>query len=85
MVEFFEDLMVSIVQPTIKKLREAVHSWVTAGSQNSRILARVSVQRGGTAPRATRPIPPARRAYHSLEAPSQVVREVRVPGVILSG
>jgi hypothetical protein len=48
MVEFFEDLMVSIVQPTIKKLSEAVHSWVTAGSENSLILARLTISERGT-------------------------------------
>jgi len=46
MVEFFEDLMVSSVQPTIKKLSEAVHSWVTAGSQNSLILAASAFREG---------------------------------------
>src|SRR6267143_3411219 len=46
---------------------------------------RRSIQRWGTAPRATRPIPPARWAYHSSEAPSHLVRESRVHGVILSG
>ena len=46
MVKFFEDLMVSIVQPTIKKLSEAVHSWVTAGSQNSLILAASAFREG---------------------------------------
>jgi hypothetical protein len=45
----------------------------------------LSFQRGGTARTATTPTPPARWAYHSVEAPSQVVREVRVPGVIPSG
>ena|SRR6267143_1877603 len=46
MVEFFEEFMVSIVQPTIKKLSGAVHSWVTAGSQNSLILAGSAFREG---------------------------------------
>jgi hypothetical protein len=46
MVEFFEDLMVRIVQPTIKKLSEPIHSWVTAGSQNSLILAASAFREG---------------------------------------
>ena len=46
MVEFFEEFMVSIVQPTIKKLSGAVHSCVTAGSQNSLILAGSAFREG---------------------------------------
>src|SRR2546425_12590139 len=46
MVELFEEFMVSIVQPTIKKLSGAVHSWVTAGSQNSLILAGSAFREG---------------------------------------
>ncbi len=83
MVEFFEELMVSIVQPTIQKLSGAVHSWVTAGSQNSLILAG-SAFRGGQQPQGL-----LCRCHqldgHTTEAQSHVVRELRVHSVILSG